>query len=65
MADKVLLVDDDPDLLASLERLLRREFQIDTALGGKQALEKISSHGPYAVVVSDRRMPDLDGVQIC
>jgi len=63
MIEKVLFVDDDPNLLASCERNFRRRFQIETADGGEAGLEKISAHGPFAVVVSDRQMPRMDGIQ--
>ncbi|HEX4343575.1 MAG TPA: HD domain-containing phosphohydrolase [Verrucomicrobiae bacterium] len=63
MSDKILMVDDDANLLASAERNLRRQFQVETALGGEAALAKIAERGPYAVVVSDRQMPGMDGIQ--
>jgi response regulator RpfG family c-di-GMP phosphodiesterase len=63
MADKVLFVDDDPNLLAACERNFHRKFQIETAEGGEAALEKISERGPFAVVVSDRQMPRMDGIR--
>ena len=34
---------------------------METASGGEAALEKITAHGPFAVVVSDRQMPGMDG----
>ena len=64
MNDKILLVDDDPNLLAACERNLRRKFPLETAEGGEAALQKIASHGPYAVVVSDRQMPGMDGIRL-
>ncbi|HXS69219.1 MAG TPA: HD domain-containing phosphohydrolase [Candidatus Polarisedimenticolia bacterium] len=63
MADKILIVDDDSNLLASCERNLRRRFQIETAEGGQLGLEKIAARGPYAVVISDMQMPGMNGVQ--
>lgn len=63
MSEKILFVDDDPNLLAACERNLRRRFQLETAEGGEAALEKIAASGPYAVVVSDMQMPRMDGVQ--
>ena len=63
MTGKVLLVDDDPDLLESCERNFRRKFQMETAEGGGDALGKIATRGPFAVVVSDRQMPHMDGIQ--
>jgi response regulator RpfG family c-di-GMP phosphodiesterase len=63
MTEKVLFVDDDPNLLAGCERNFRRKFQIETADGGEAALQRIAEHGPFAVVVSDRQMPRMDGIQ--
>src|SRR5690349_13581587 len=62
MSEKILFVDDDPNLLAGVERNLRRQFALDTAPGGEAGLAKIASSGPYAVVVSDRQMPVMDGI---
>jgi len=63
MAEKILFVDDDVNLLASCERNLRRRFQVETAAGGPLGLEKIAARGPYAVVVSDMQMPGMNGIQ--
>jgi response regulator RpfG family c-di-GMP phosphodiesterase len=62
MSAKILLVDDDANLLASCERNLRRHFQIDTAEGADVGLAKLAERGPYAVVVADRQMPGMDGI---
>ena len=64
MSEKVLFVDDDPNLLASCERSFRRRFPVETAEGGKAALQKIAERGPFAVVVSDRQMPHMDGITL-
>lgn len=61
--EKILFVDDDPNILASFLRQLRKGFTVYTAQGGEQALEAVSTQGPFAVVVSDFKMPGLDGVQ--
>ncbi len=59
------MVDDEPDLLASMTRNLRSEhFDLTTATSGAQALEILNSHGPFAVLVSDLRMPGMDGVDL-
>jgi ActR/RegA family two-component response regulator len=63
MSDKILFVDDEPILLQGYQRLLRKEFQITTALGGAAALLLIKQEGPFGVVVSDMRMPEMDGVE--
>ena len=64
MAEKILLVDDDSNILDGYRRSLGREFLLETALGGAQALELATEQGPYAVVVSDMRMPGMDGIQL-
>jgi response regulator RpfG family c-di-GMP phosphodiesterase len=63
MTQKILLVDDELLLLESLRRELGFRYDIDTALSGAEGLEKVRSNGPYAVVVSDYRMPKMDGIQ--
>lgn len=63
MSEKILLVDDDPNLLAALTRNLRRDFAIETAEGPELGLRKLQEAGPYAVVVADRQMPKMDGIQ--
>jgi DNA-binding NtrC family response regulator len=64
MAEKILLVDDDNSVLDGYRRSLSREFVLETALGGQQALQLATDSGPYAVVVSDMRMPGMDGIQV-
>jgi len=63
MTREVLLVDDDSNLLATYKRYLRKRFRIETATSGEQGLEVIDSQGPFAVIVSDLRMPGMDGIQ--
>ena len=63
MAEKVLFVDDEPVLLQGYQRLLHKEFQVTTAVGGAAALTMIQHLGPFAVVLSDMRMPGMDGVE--
>jgi response regulator RpfG family c-di-GMP phosphodiesterase len=63
MDERVLFVDDEPPVLEGYQRLLRREFAVETALGGEQGLATIKARGPFALVVSDMRMPGMDGVQ--
>jgi len=63
MSEKVLFVDDEPVLLQGYQRLLRREFEVTTAVGGAAALTMIQHLGPFAVVLSDMRMPGMDGIE--
>ena len=64
MTEKILLVDDDLNILSGYQRSLHGQFQLETATGGSQALQLITHKGPYAVVVSDMRMPGMDGIQL-
>lgn len=63
MSYKILCVDDDSNILQGYKRALRRDFDIFIAEGGLEALSIIEKEGPFAVVVSDMRMPVMDGVQ--
>jgi response regulator RpfG family c-di-GMP phosphodiesterase len=63
MNQKILIVDDEQNLLDSLKRQLRKDFQIETALGPEEGLKAIPSQGPFAVIVSDLRMPVMDGIE--
>ncbi|MFY9559836.1 MAG: HD domain-containing phosphohydrolase [Terriglobales bacterium] len=63
MADKTLFVDDEPAVLDGYKRMLHREFEVDSAVGGEQGLAAIHERGPYAVVISDMRMPVMNGAQ--
>lgn len=61
--EKILLVDDEPNILDGYKRSLRKYFEVDTAQSGQQALLAIQSNVSYAVIVSDMRMPGMDGVE--
>jgi len=58
---RVLLVDDEPALLDGLRRQLRDRYAITTAASGPSAIELLRSGDDFAVVVSDMRMPEMDG----
>lgn len=62
MADRVLCVDDDPNILEGYKRQLRKEFELATAVGPEQGLRMVTEQGPFAVVVSDLQMPGMNGI---
>jgi len=62
MAEQILFVDDEKSVLDGIERLLHGEFSISKAQDAIQGLASIQLFGPYAIVVSDMRMPGMDGV---
>jgi response regulator RpfG family c-di-GMP phosphodiesterase len=57
----VLCVDDEPRIVDGLALHLRRDYQVLTANGAQSALQVLKDHGAPAVVVSDMRMPGMDG----
>lgn len=63
MSQKILLVDDDPNILQGFRRSLRKRFQFSVALGGPEGLDILEDEGPFAVVVSDMQMPEMDGIE--
>lgn len=64
MGEKILLVDDEPNVLESIQRQLRNRFEVMTAQSGEEALEVLKTNGPFTLIVSDMRMPGMDGVQL-
>lgn len=64
MTEKILFVDDEENILQSIKRELRKRFDVSTAEGGARALEVLKDSGPFAVIVSDMRMPLMDGIQL-
>ena len=64
MSTRILCVDDEANVLSAYQRNLRKQFLLATATSGTEALRLIADHGPYAVIVADMRMPEMDGVQL-
>jgi len=62
---RVLVVDDDPAVCASIDRALRLEgYVVETAGTGQRALDSLVSSQPDAVVL-DLQLPDIDGIEVC
>ena len=64
MNKRVLFIDDDERILAGFRRNLHGTFEVDTAVGPEAGLAKVRDNPPYAVVVSDLRMPGMDGIAV-
>lgn len=63
METKILLVDDEEMILSSLKRLLYRTYTVDTETSPSEALQRLDKADPYAVIVSDYKMPRMNGIQ--
>jgi DNA-binding NtrC family response regulator len=57
----ILCVDDDPNLVAGLAMVLRKDYDVHTASTAEEALKKLRDVKDLAVVISDMRMPKMDG----
>lgn len=62
---RILVVDDEPDLVEAVARGLRREgYAVDVSLNGDDAIAK-ASWTPYDLVCLDITMPEVDGLEVC
>ncbi len=61
-SEKILFVDDDRFFQEAIRRQFRKKFSISVAEGGQEALGIIETEGPFAVIISDRSMPGMDGI---
>jgi DNA-binding NtrC family response regulator len=61
MEHRILFVDDEPNILEGYKRQLRKQYNIITAEGSERGLDMVKNNGPFSVVVSDLKMPGIDG----
>jgi DNA-binding response OmpR family regulator len=65
MAQKILIVDDDPDLVEAVSIILENKgYTVAAAYGGVEGLEKAKTENPDLIVL-DVMMPDKDGYEVC
>ncbi len=65
MPKKILIVDDDPDLVEAVTMILEsKKYDVSAAYGGLEGLEKVKTEKPDLVVL-DVMMPDKDGYAVC
>jgi DNA-binding NtrC family response regulator len=63
MTYKIMIVDDEPANLRTLERLFRRDYHVVTASSGPEALALLEQHD-VALLISDQRMPSMTGIEL-
>ena len=65
MPKKILIIDDDPDLVEAVTMILEsKKYDVAAAYGGLEGLEKVKTEKPDLVVL-DVMMPDKDGYTVC
>lgn len=65
MAHKILIVDDEPNIVISLEFLMKKEgFEVAVANDGEEALAKVASFNPDLMLL-DVMMPKKSGFEVC
>jgi DNA-binding response OmpR family regulator len=65
MSKRVLVVDDEPNIVMSLEFLMRRAgFEVAVARNGKEALDALEGTPPDLLLL-DVMMPEFDGYEVC
>ena len=61
---RILLIDDNETIIVPFQLILQKEgYQVDTALTGRQALEK-AGETEYQMVISDIKLPDIQGIEV-
>ena len=64
MAERILIIDDEPYILATLEEILKLEgYEVESAESGAAALERLRPDA-YDLVIVDQRMPDMTGLDL-
>ena len=63
MKYKILIVDDEPSNLRTLERLFRNEYEVLAAASAVEALSLLQQHD-VALLISDQRMPEMSGIEL-
>lgn len=63
MTYKIMIVDDEPANLRTLERLFRPDYQVVIAASGAEALALLEQHD-VALLISDQRMPAMTGIEL-
>lgn len=59
---RILIVDDEPSLRRSLQRSLSRRFDVVVASDGAAGLQALADSGPFAAILGDLQMPNMDGL---
>lgn len=61
----ILLVEDDPDLLSIMNKVLGKVYNVHPASNGKEAMAYLKSEGKADIVITDYVMPEMNGIELC
>ena len=61
---RVMLVDDEPQVAQTMERLLRRDYDVTLAGCGRDAIDLITQGARFDAIVSDVMMPNMTGIEL-
>ncbi|MBI5324321.1 MAG: response regulator [Ignavibacteriae bacterium] len=64
MNNKILMIDDEPDVLDAYKRNLKDYFEVYTAASGTEAMTVLKSSGEFAIIISDYKMPGMNGIAL-
>lgn len=64
MNKRILMIDDEPDVLSAYKRNLKKHFNVHTAINSSEALKIIKSNDEFAVFVADFKMPGMNGIAL-
>ncbi|HEY0253098.1 MAG TPA: response regulator [Kofleriaceae bacterium] len=64
MKPKILCIDDEPNMLASMQLTLRRDFEVVVATSGEQGLQILEATPDIVTIVTDMRMPKMNGAAV-
>lgn len=62
MKPRILIIDDEKNIVDALKRLFRRDYEVDTALSAEDGLSRLQENA-YHLIICDQRMPGISGVQ--
>ncbi|MBI9113064.1 HD domain-containing phosphohydrolase [Maridesulfovibrio ferrireducens] len=60
---RILFVDDEINLLKSIKAMFRKQYSVDIAEGPEKGIKMIKNGNKYAVIISDLKMPGMDGIE--
>ena len=61
---RILIVDDEEAILETMSFTFMDDYEVMTSIDAPRALEILDEHGPFAVVITDQRMPGMTGVEL-